>query len=144
MTDISGQAVATEEPKMLGPFLGHVTPHSIKIWLHLEGASDTIYVSVHPVEYVAPAEKFGTLKLLPEKLYTDCLTIDGLSPDTKYFYKLWTDAARSIPLALQGLTEYDLHFRTMSDKADDQIDFLMMSCHNPTVSEKDGFDGHAV
>jgi hypothetical protein len=28
---------------LLGPFLGHVTPHSIRIWLHLEGERQTIY-----------------------------------------------------------------------------------------------------
>lgn len=133
-----------EEPKLLGPFLGYVTPHSIKIWLHLEGATNTIFISIHPETHTAPAVASGTLNLRAEKLFTDCTTIENLRPDTKYFYQLWTNAAHSLPLNLQGLTENDLHFRTLSADANDQIDFLMMSCHNPTVAGQDGFDGHAV
>lgn len=30
------------------------------------------------------------------------------------------------------------------EKDDAQIDFLVMSCHNPTVAHDDGFDGYAV
>lgn len=144
MTDISDTPVTAEEPKILGPFLGQVTSHSIKIWLHLERKNNNIYVSLHPVTHDAAAEAFGLLTLLPEKLFTDCVTIDGLRPNTRYFYRLWTNEARSIPLNLDGLTEKELCFYTLSENTDDQIDFLIMSCHNPTVAEQDGFDGHAV
>jgi hypothetical protein len=131
------------EPKLLGPFLGYVTPHSIKIWLHLESEPQTIYLSLHDGDDKAPRAA-GVLSLRREKLFTDCVTIEGLRSDTRYFYKLWTDPEHSLPLNLQGLTEKDLQFRTLSEDANAQIDFLLMSCHNPTVSGADGFDGHAV
>jgi len=131
------------KPNLLGPFLGYVTTDSVKIWLHLEGGSEQVYVTIHPGTSSPP---FATTQLTfrEGRLWTDCVTISGLTPNTRYHYKLWTNAACSIPLDLQGLSENELCFRTLSDSEDDQIDFLMMSCHNPTVSRADGFDGHAV
>jgi alkaline phosphatase D len=72
------------------------------------------------------------------------VTISGLQPNTRYFYKLWTNPAHSLRLPLDGLTEEDLHFRTLSADPNEQVDFIIMSCHNPTVSEADGFERHAV
>jgi hypothetical protein len=132
------------EHKLLGPFLGHVTTNSIKIWLHFEGSHDVIYVTLHPNAPDTREVTSATLTLRPENLFTDCVTIDNLSPDTEYFYKLWTNPAQSLPLPLEGLTEKDLHFRTLSADPNAQIDFVVMSCHNPTVSQLDGFEGHAV
>jgi hypothetical protein len=130
--------------KLLGPFLGFVTSHSIKIWLHLESKPQTIYVSLHEGNVKAPQAAAGVLNLRKENLFTDCITIEGLRADTRYFYKLWTDPQHLLSLDRQGLTEKDLQFRTLSDDTNAQIDFLLMSCHNPTVSGADGFDGHAV
>jgi hypothetical protein len=144
MPDRAQDTSTLSEPKLLGPFLGHVTPHSIKIWLHLEGELQTIYVSLHEGDVKGPQVAVGVLNLRPEKLFTDCTSVEGLRPDTKYFYKLWTDPAHSLPLGLEGLTQGDLNFHTLSEDSKAQIDFLLMSCHNPTVSGADGFDGHAV
>lgn len=144
MTDTVPNTSSASETMLLGPFLGHVTPHSIRIWLHLEGERPTIYASLHEGDVNAPQAATGVLNLRAEKFFTDCVTVDGLQPDTRYFYKLWTDPAHSLPLDLQGLTEKELQFRTLSEDANAQIDFLLMSCHNPTVSGADGFDGHAV
>jgi phosphodiesterase/alkaline phosphatase D-like protein len=144
MADTATNPPGPGEPKLLGPFLGYVTPQSIKIWLQLEGERKTIYVSLHIENVDAPQSAAGILNLRPEALFTDCITIDGLRPDTRYFYKLWTNPAHSLPLDLHGLTEKDLQFRTLSEDTNAQIDFLLMSCHNPTVSSADGFDGHAV
>jgi hypothetical protein len=140
----AGAEPAQSRPNLLGPFLGYVTPTSVKIWLHLEGGSDEIHVTLHPRAPTEPPSATAKLTLRKERLWTDCVTIPGLTPDTRYFYKLWTNAAHSIPLDLQGLHDNELCFRTLSDKDDGQIDFLMMSCHNPTVAHADGFDGHAV
>jgi hypothetical protein len=51
------------ELKLLGPFLGYVTPHSIKIWLHLEGEQRSIYVSLHEGEVKATRAVAGVLDL---------------------------------------------------------------------------------
>lgn len=139
----------TEEKKqsevaLLGPFLGHVTADSIKIWLHLERTDAKAFVSVHAGSLKSDAIATAEFKLAPSNLFTDCVTIGGLTADTLYFYRLWTNEAQSIPLDLAGLDDGELHFRTLSSNPDDQVDFLLMSCHNPTVSAADGFDGHAV
>lgn len=130
-------------PHLLGPFLGYLTSTSIKIWLHLEGTQDKVYVSLH-LENDSQPVKQGELNFNAENLFTDCIEITGLRPDMRYFYKLWINAALSIPLNLQGMAETDLYFWTLPANEDEQIDFLVMSCHNPTVSGKDGHDGHAV
>lgn len=137
-------AAAVAETTLLGPFLGHVTTDSIKIWIHLERPDAVIEVTLHPTTVDAPEVASATFQLRAEKLFADCVTIAGLQPDTLYFYKLWTNPAHSVPLFLDGLTEKELHFRTLSADPDAQIDFVVMSCHNPTVSEADGFQGHAV
>ena len=134
----------THEPKLLGPFLGHVTTNSIKVWLHWENEHTRAYVTLHARDIDAPGLASATLEFKPEQLFTDCVTIEGLEPDTKYFYKLWTNPAHSLKLPLDGLTDKDLHFRTLSDDPNQQVDFLVMSCHNPTVAHEDGFEGHAV
>ena len=144
MTETAITVARSNESTLLGPFLGHVTTNSIKIWLHFEGSHDVIYVSLHPNTTDTPAVADATLTLRPENLFTDCVTMEGLTPDTEYFYKLWTNPAQSLPLPLEGLTEKDLHFRTLSADPNVQIDFVVMSCHNPTVSQLDGFEGHAV
>lgn len=130
--------------QLLGPFLGIVTENTIKIWLHLEGEHSVVYVTLHEGKVDAPAGPTTELNLLAENLYTDCVTVGGLKSNTRYFYKLWTDEARTIPLPLEGLEERELRFWTLSNDPNDQIDFVVMSCHNPTVSGADGYEGHAV
>jgi hypothetical protein len=138
-------AVATKAT-ILGPFLGYVTPASVKVWLHLEGGANSVYVTMHRGLNEQESVASGELALREDRLFTDCITIEGLSPNTKYYYRLWTNPAHSIPLDLQGLTHSDLFFRTLSDdpQGAEQIDFLLMSCHNPFAAGQDGFDGHAV
>ncbi len=135
---------AAQTSKLLGPFLGHVTSSSVKVWLHMEAEAKQAYVTLHRGSNRALSVASGTFNFSPEKLFTDCIEIDGLCPDTTYYYQLWLDANHSVPLDLEGLTSNDLHFRTLSDDADEQIDFVMMSCHNPTVAGEDGYEGHAV
>ena len=132
------------EPKLLGPFLGHVTTNSIKIWLHFEGPYEDVYVTLHEKTFDAPMHMSATLSLRAERLFTDCVTVKGLEPDTKYFYRIWTDADHSVPFSLDGLDEKELRFWTLSEKAGEQIDFVVMSCHNPSVARADGYEGHAV
>jgi len=136
--------IKDSEKGLLGPFLGQVTTNSIKIWLHLEAKARTVYVSVHPTEDTSQRSGTGKLNFTTEKMYTDCVTIEGLQPDTKYFYRLWTDPGYLEPLDLQGLEQRELRFYTLSNDPNAQTDFLIMSCHNPTVSTMDGFDGLAV
>jgi hypothetical protein len=133
----------SNEPTMLGPFLGHVTTSSIKIWLHVEGQTPVVYVTVHARALDGRRVADAELHLLAGSLYTACVEIGGLQPDTRYYYRLWTNPAFSLPLPLDGLEEKELRFRTLPT-GDEQLDFVVMSCHNPTVAAADGFDGHAV
>ena len=144
MTETPATKSSATEATLLGPFLGYVTTNSIKIWLHYEGLPAVVYVTLHPTNLDAPATADGTLTFRSEGLYTDCVTVEGLQPNTKYFYKLWSNPEHTLLFPLDGLEEKELQFWTLSDDPDEQIDFLVMSCHNPTVSAADGYEGHAV
>jgi hypothetical protein len=137
-------AIGGIAPVMLGPFLGHTTTNTVKVWLHLESEVEAIYVTVNLADLSGPLTTKRSLHFRKENLWTDCVSLNGLAPDTWYIYQLWTDAACSAPLDLQGLEYSELRFRTLPDDRNAQIDFLLMSCHNPTVSKADGFDGYAV
>lgn len=140
----AGPTNVPKEVMLLGPFLGHVTTSSIKIWLHLEAPHDKVWVTLHPgISDAVPVET-AVLEFSAAKLFTDCVEVTGLAPDKLYFYNLWTNPACSIPLQLDGLSSDDLFFRTLSADPDAQIDFVVMSCHNPAVAQEDGFEGHAV
>ena len=63
----SGQP-AGDRSALLGPFLGQVTPSSIRLWLHLEGGAPEAFVTVHRDEE-APAVATGRLAFRKEKLW---------------------------------------------------------------------------
>lgn len=137
-------APTTKPDKLLGPFLGIVTEESIKIWLHLEDRDQpVVYVTLHETDVDASEGKTAELHLKAENLFTDCVTVGGLTPNKRYYYKLWTDEDHKNALPLEGLEEKELRFWTLSADPKDQIDFVVMSCHNPTVSA-DGYDGHEI
>lgn len=134
----------TPQTSLLGPFLGHVTPTTIRIWLHLQGEPAILWVTAHPGNPATEPVASAKLTFAAAMLFTDCVMLSGLIPDSHYYYRFWTNAACSLPFPIEGLTDDDLHFLTLSEDPDSQIDFIVMSCHNPTVSAQDGFDGHAV
>jgi alkaline phosphatase D len=109
-----------------------------------------VYVTVH--RRPTPGEELsldsivgkGTLVFEKGKLFAACVTIDGLQPDSDYAYRLWTTPTYGQSVFLGGLSDADLHFRTLPERADEQIDFLLMSCHNPHEAGNDDYDGHAV
>lgn len=140
----SSRSTAPQSSHLLGPFLGAVTENSIKIWLHLEGPISVVYVTLHEADPNAEVKFTAELNFQPEKLFTDWTTFEGLKSNTRYFYRFWTDPECSKPLPLEGLEVNELRFWTLSDDPNEQIDFVVMSCHNPTVSVEDGYDGHAV
>lgn len=139
----AGAAEAKKET-MLGPFLGHVTSSSIRVWLHLQGGPDKLWVTAHPGEPAADSVAEGPLEFSNASLFTAWTDLKGLAPDSHYFYRFWSNPACSIPFPIEGLADDDLHFWTLSDDPDAQIDFIVMSCHNPTVATGDGFEGHAI
>ncbi len=140
--------VATSQPRtpggLLGPFLGHVTATSVKVWLHLEGERQSIFVAVHSGSPEGPSSKTFVLSIDPNRLWTGVVTLTDLAPGTQYFYSLWEDEACTQRLELDGLAPVELRFRTLPAGEAEQIDFLVMSCHNPTKAKDDGRDGYAV
>ena len=146
MNEAANESTAppTSPPAILGPFLGQVTSTSIRVWLHLEGGPPRLWVTAHPGNPDAEPAPSAVLEFDAAQLFTAWAELTGLFADTHYFYRFWNNAACSVPFPIEGLTQDDLHFWTLSDDPDAQIDFLVMSCHNPLVAAEDGFHGHAV
>ena len=101
----------------------------------------------------------GVIRCLAADLGTGTLTINDLRPNAKYSYQLWHDKACSVELNLNpslklgelekdpkaGLHLEHLFFWTLpEDGYGRQLDFLLMSCHNPGTSTSDGCEGFGV
>lgn len=83
----TSQSAPTQEVNLLGPFLGHVTASSVKIWLYLRGGAPEIYVTVHQGK-VGNSIALSSLRFRRENFWADCITVGNLAPDTRYYYKL--------------------------------------------------------
>ena len=135
--------------QLLGPFIGNVNASTAMIWLQIPhlaaGELRTVFVTLHEASASAPVSFANAAAASYDNLNVGTVKFDQLKPDTVYYYKLWQDEQHAMPLDLNGLTENDLHFRTLPlNGFDDQLDFLLMSCHNPGTSLKDGAEGYAV
>ena len=137
------------DSQLLGPFIGNVSASSATIWLQIpnliKDETRTVFVTLHEGTVNAPVTTAGVINAAYDALNVGIIKFDALKPDTIYFYKLWTDAEHKTALPLNGLAESDLHFQTLPTKGfNDQLDFLLMSCHNPETETRDGADGFAV
>lgn len=131
---------------ILGPFVADITDSSVKIWLHASGAQRParVFVTLHPETVAAESTHRGQIDLAAEPASVGIASFDSLMPDRTYFYRLWL-VADTVPLDLQGLKDTDLFFTTLPKAGfDKQLDFLLMSCHNPFTAAGDGFHGCAV
>ena len=134
---------------LLGPFIGNVTASGATIWLQIpnlvKGETRTVFVTLHEGAVNAPAVPAGVIIATYDALNVGIVRFNALNPDTVYFYQLWTDAEHKAALDTNGLVEGDLHFRTLPIGGfNDQLDFLVMSCHDPEASANDVADGFAV
>jgi hypothetical protein len=92
-----------------------------------------------------PVVQSGAIPCLRTDLGTGVVNFGNLEPNSEYAYQLWQDEAHSLPLDLHGLAPADLFFWTLpEDGYGRQLDFLLMSCHNPETKRTDGFNGFAV
>src|SRR2546421_12728695 len=137
------------ETNLLGPFIGHVTDSKATIWLQLcdlgPGGARSVPVTLHEQIVDAPVSQTGTINVSDYDLGVGLVTFEGLKADTTYYHRLWQDSEQKARLDLQGLEDSDLHFRTLPlHISSGQLDFLLMSCHNPETSKDDGADGFAV
>src|SRR6266571_75178 len=134
---------------LLGPFLGFVTDTKATIWVQstdlLPSERRSLFVTIHQTAVDAPITQAAEANLFYDSLGVGTVAFADLKPDTVYFYRLWIDSDHTVPADVNGLVDTDLHFRTLPTNGfDDHLDFLLMSCHNPETSTKDGADGFAV
>lgn len=150
----------------LGPFVGNITHSSVKLWLSVDDvdADSDVFVTLRFIEQYSKSEvsqlqakaqvepdsetekpREGEIHCRKEDLGTGSVTFVGLTPNAKYSYQLWTDKTHQTPLDLRGLEQEDLYFITLPEEGyDKQLDFLLMSCHNPETAKADECDGFAV
>jgi alkaline phosphatase D len=135
--------------QLLGPFLGHVTETQARLWVQLTnlepGERRTLYVTLHAERPSTRVLQRLPLSISEEELGVGVATVEGLEPDTLYFYRLWRDESGLASLDLEGLSPEDLCFHTLPRGGfEQQLDFLVMSCHNPETAALDGENGFAV
>lgn len=152
---------------LLGPFVGNITESSVRLWLNVQAADSDrdVFVTLEFIEQysksevsqrqakaaVAPEKSQtevphpGIVHCLKENLGTGTVTLSGLKPNAKYSYQLWEDEAQTTALDLRGLEQEHLWFITFPEEGyDKQLDFLLMSCHNPETAKADECEGFAV
>jgi hypothetical protein len=99
----------------------------------------------------------GVIKCRHADLGMGIVTLGDLEPNSKYSYQLWQDEACRMKLNLNpakkeggaesegGLKPEDLFFWTLpEDGYGLQLDFLLMSCHNPETATSDECAGFGV
>ncbi len=139
-------------PAPLGPFVGHSTSTSAKLWIHWppEVASDTphkVTFSLHESEH-GESIASKSLSLTAEMLWAGIVEFNGLHPNTTYFYRILSSTGQSALAETDNLKPSDLRFRTMPEDSDlkDRLAFLLLSCHNPEAGinksdpRSDGFE----
>lgn len=129
----------SDKAAFLGPCIGHTTTTSVKIWIYAEEYKDKkLYIKIyHEIDEI-PSGVFN----LDNEIPAACITIQKLNPNTKYFYKIFTDEKCNQPLSIDSLSDEDLYFWTMQDDGSDKeyrYDFLVLSCNNPIEAEKKGY-----
>ena len=152
---------------IMGPFVGDITASSVKIWLNVEAgdADKNVFVTLSLLEQGPKSEavkkdmkriviktitnpvvvQSGVIKCRHADLGTGIITLGGLDPNSKYSYHLWQDESHSIDFNVGDLTPDNLFFWTLpEDGYGLQLDFLLMSCHNPETAKGDGCEGFAV
>jgi hypothetical protein len=152
---------------VLGPFVGNITRSSVRIWLNVEvGDSDkNVFVTLKLRKVAPPSDaarkdlnkveirtlpnpvlvKSAVITCLKADMGTGVVNIQNLDPNSEYSYQLWEDPGHSVPLDLRKLDPSDLFFWTLpEDGYGRQLDFLLMSCHNPETKKDDGFHGFGV
>lgn len=125
---------------ILGPFIGHVSAFSAKIWLYCDYL-ENLYIQLQPGGQIA---KF---QFSDAHYHTAIVEFSGLEKNSTYQYRLYLDEACEKPVQLEGLDSSCLYFRTMPEFADDedyQLDFLLMSCHDPDKIAGISRDGYEV
>ncbi|WP_224249271.1 alkaline phosphatase D family protein [Hyalangium gracile] len=135
--------------RLLGPFLGHTTDTETRIWVHMAdlkpGERRTLYVTLHSGRSNTRVLQRLPLVLSEEECGVGVAAISGLEPDTLYAYRLWWDDSGLAAVDLRGLGPEDTCFRTLPRGGfEQQLDFLVMSCHNPETAALDGENGFAV
>lgn len=133
---------------LLGPFVGSITESSVKIWLHIPENAIEQLISVFVTLHEAPdSPRIERMKIdfAEKSMRTGIAEFSSLVSNMLYHYRIWLNEECTSPLDLQGLENKDLFFKTLPlNGFDKQLDFLLMSCHNPFTAEDDGHDGFAV
>lgn len=126
--------------RITGPFIGHTTTTSTKIWIYAE-SFQTLFLAIYQDNTKIQSAEFD----LSREISADCVEINNLQPNQKYYYRIFTDENNNHPLLLDSLNNDDLYFYTMPDEVPKgyRYDFLVMSCHNPREAETRGYKNNA-
>jgi alkaline phosphatase D len=88
---LRGFAAAPGYPRLMeGPMIGAVTADSITFWGRASGEFD-VDVEYSTDDTLASPVRSAPVRARPDEDFTVCVTITGLAPATRYFYRLRVD-----------------------------------------------------
>ncbi len=134
--------------QILGPFIGHVTSTTAKLWVHWQSINERkVVFSIHKNEN-SSAINSKTVIVTANTLWVAIAEFDSLDPDSTYFYTVVDTDGNNLLAQSEGLTQADLNFKTLPDTLvlNKRLDFLLLSCHNPEAGKSntnpaaDGFE----
>lgn len=148
----TGQLKNHVDTSVLGPFIGHTTSTSSKIWVHVppfEAEVTSLRVTFRIDKSIDG--NFDTAHVKEVKENTSWATLaefSGLEPNTKYFYRIEIETIGNLTDVSPSLEAGDLYFTTLENGHDSmsRLDFLLLSCHNPEAGKlksnplSDGFE----
>ncbi len=143
------EEVATQKDFPLGPFVGHTTSSSVKLWVHWPSSEQSreINFSIHQNEN-SEALDSKKITLNPECLWSGVAEFSGLHANSEYYYQVTNGDGISLLEGDAVLSPSDLKFKTLpeSEGVQKRLDFLLLSCHNPEAGKNksnpksDGFE----
>lgn len=130
---------------ILGPFIGHTTHTSTKIWLRNK-LGGSAYIQLYKNQ--TPIESPVKIEFKKESLWAAVANFSNLQADTLYTYRIFEDQELSKIFDL-GIDLQFLKLTTMPSEFSWEkyrYDFLLMSCNNPDqcIDKKTQRDGYEV
>lgn len=131
----------------IGPFVGFTSSSTAKLWLYKcdleKDETISFVVTLHEGTPNSLTAKTANLYLNANSHNCGTVVFSDLKPDTTYYYKIWSSI--NCAVEFDGLDFRDLFFRTFpQDQNNERIDFIVMSCNDPTTMTNDGHDGYGV